>query len=149
MRNNSIGRPLRFGLRSRVTRFASILSLAGALALAPQAAGANEDGEEATGAGLGVGAMACTLVYGPAKLVYALLGTTTSGLAYLFTGGDWEVAKPIYTSSFYGDYIVTPEHLTGERSLEFVGRADAVDGGVAAGGDGIPMAPEEPLEDQL
>ena len=129
--------------RSRVGGFV----LAAALALAPHPAAA-DDGEQAKGAGMGLAAMGCTLLYGPAKLVYALLGTTTAGLAYAFTGGDWEVAKPIYTSSFYGDYIVTPEHLTGERSLDFVGREEAPDRGVAAGGDGIPV-PEEPAEEHF
>lgn len=142
---SSIGRSLRFRSPARISSFV----LAAALALAPLSAAANEDGEQAKGAGLSLAAMGCTILYGPAKLVYAMLGTTTSGLAYLFTGGDWDVAKPIYASSFYGDYIVTPEHLTGERSLEFVGRSAPVEQGVAAGGDGIPAVPDEPVEDQL
>lgn len=147
MRKQHLAGPARprfsLGVRSRRT---AALALAAALLAAPGAARAG-DAEQSKGAGLGIGAMACTLVYGPAKLVYATLGSITSGLAWAFTGGDWEVGHPIFASAFYGDYIVTPEHLTGERSLEFVGRHDAVENDVAAGGEGIPDP--QPIDEQF
>jgi hypothetical protein len=37
------------------------------------------------------------------------------------TGGDTETAKAIWTSSMTGDYVVQPQHLTGEKALRFVG----------------------------
>ncbi|UCE86222.1 MAG: hypothetical protein JSU66_00295 [Deltaproteobacteria bacterium] len=71
---------------------------------------------------LGTGSALCSLVYGPLKIGYALVGTTISGLAWVFTGGSTDVAAPILYASVRGDYVVTPEHLTLERPLEFVGR---------------------------
>ena len=73
-------------------------------------------------AGLGAGSAVCSLVYGPFKIAYATVGTILSGAAWLFTGGNGETAGRIYHSSLRGDYVVTPEHLTGKRNLEVVGR---------------------------
>lgn len=36
-------------------------------------------------------------------------------------GGNLEVAKSIWIPSMTGHYIVLPEHLTGEKRLDFVG----------------------------
>ena len=49
--------------------------------------------------GLGVGAAVCSLVYGPVKVIYATLGTVTSGMAWLFTGGRTDIAREIITAS--------------------------------------------------
>jgi hypothetical protein len=32
------------------------------------------------------------------------------------------VSRPIFTAALRGDYVVTPQHLTGQRKLEFRGR---------------------------
>jgi len=83
--------------------------------------------EEASGGkytGLQLGALGCTMLYGPAKLVYAGVGSLISGFSWALTGGNTEVARSIFVASAFGDYIVTPEHLKGERPLEFVGRED-------------------------
>jgi hypothetical protein len=69
--------------------------------------------------------MFTTLLYGPAKVCYAVVGSVVSGLAWAFTAGNSEVAWPIFVNAAYGDYVVTPDHLRGERPLEFVGRDDA------------------------
>jgi hypothetical protein len=127
----------------RQTNFVIGIALAAVLALAPSPARA-DDAEAATGAGLGAAAMLCTLVYGPAKLIYATLGGITSGFAYALTGGSTEVAYPIFASSVYGDYIVKPANLSGDEPLEFVGR-EAGEPDVASGGEGIP----EPVEEQF
>ena len=71
---------------------------------------------------LGTGSALCSIVYGPLKIGYAVVGTAISGLAWVFTGGSTDVAAPIFYASVRGDYVVTPEHLTLERPLEFVGR---------------------------
>ena len=97
------------------------LALAATLALAPSLARAEEDSLAYEGA-VGVGAAICTLVYSPLKVAYAAGGLVVSGLAWLWTMGDAGVAGPIYTSAIGGDYVVTPAHLEGERSLEFVGQ---------------------------
>jgi len=74
-------------------------------------------------AALGMGSALADLVYGPVKTVYALGGATVAGFAWLFSGGDIEVVRPIVDASVRGDYLITPSHLTGERPLEFIGRS--------------------------
>lgn len=82
-----------------------------------------EDSRElATDAGVGAAAGLSSLVYAPAKIVYAIGGGVVAGLAYVVSGGDADVAKPILDASVKGDYVVTPEHIQGKRPLEFVGR---------------------------
>jgi hypothetical protein len=54
-------------------------------------------------------------------VVYAVLGSATGGLAYLLTGGDGHTARNITQKAVRGDYVVTPEHLTAEQPLVFVG----------------------------
>ena len=50
------------------------------------------------------------------------MGLVVGGLAWCFSGGDNNVAKVVLTPSVLGDYVVTPSHLTGEKTLEFFGR---------------------------
>ncbi len=73
-------------------------------------------------AGLGIGAVLCSLIYGPTKLVYAGLGTVVAGGAWALSAGDPAVASPILNAAVRGDYVITPAHLEGRKSLEFVGR---------------------------
>ena len=77
--------------------------------------------------GLGVGSVLATLVYGPVKVVYATLGSITGGLAYLLTGGRLDVPREIIQPAIRGDYVVTPEHLTFNQPLLFVGKERALD----------------------
>jgi hypothetical protein len=84
--------------------------------------------------GLGVGAVLCTLVYGPVKVVYATLGSLTGGFAWLLTGGRTDVPREIIQPAIRGDYVVTPEHLTFNQPLLFVGKEHALDKN--SGGDG-------------
>jgi hypothetical protein len=77
--------------------------------------------------GLGVGSAICSLVYGPVKVIYATLGTVTSGFAWLFTGGRTDIAREIITASVRGDYVVTPENLTFNEPLVFTGRQGSLD----------------------
>ncbi len=90
----------------------------------PGFAQANDEnlGEEG---GWGALAAVSTLVYGPVKVCYATLGLVIGGMAWGLTGGDGEVMKTVITSSVRGDYVVTPDHLRGTRSLEFLGRDPA------------------------
>lgn len=76
------------------------------------------------GLGLQVASWAFTVPYGAAKIGYALAGVITGGLAYLFSGANVPAAQAVWTSSIYGDYLVRPEHLTGDRSLHFLGRSE-------------------------
>ena len=79
-------------------------------------------GSPAVDGGLGLGAVLCTVVYAPVKLVYALSGSMVGALAWAFTGGDGDAARGVMAPAVYGDYVVTPDHLRNPRSLEFFGR---------------------------
>jgi hypothetical protein len=67
------------------------------------------------------------LLYFPAKLVFALSGSIVGGLAYVFSGGNEQAAKSIWFTSLYGTYIVTPDHLQGNKPIRFLGVADSQD----------------------
>ena len=75
----------------------------------------------ASDAGMEAAAALATLVYFPTKLVFALGGGIVGGLTYAFTGGDEEAANRVWQSSMEGNYIITPENLTGEQPIHFVG----------------------------
>ena len=72
-------------------------------------------------AGLQAACWALTIPYGAVKMAYAIGGGIVGGLAWAMTGGDMEVAKSVWIPSMTGDYIVQPQHLTGEKHLYFVG----------------------------
>jgi hypothetical protein len=92
-------------------------------------------------AGIGVAAVLVSLVYTPAKLLYAVGGGAVAGMAYLASAGDQDVTEPILTPSLRGDYVVTPEHLRGEKPLEFFGRApEPTDPPAVSSGDGLDSA---------
>jgi hypothetical protein len=91
------------------------------LGLHPGPAGAQQ---ESTGAAAGWGALSAltSLVYSPVKVVYAVGGLVVGGFAWVFSAGDNDVVRTVTTPAVRGDYVVTPEHLRGERPLEFIGR---------------------------
>ncbi len=68
-----------------------------------------------------IGSGALSVLYTPAKLAYAGLGGIFGGLAYLVTGGDQQVTDTIWKATLEGDYYVTPEHLNGDDSIQFMG----------------------------
>jgi hypothetical protein len=70
---------------------------------------------------VGVGSALCTIVYSPLKVAYAASGLVVTGLAYLWSFGDTDVAGPLFRATVGGDYVVTPSHLEGRRSLHFTG----------------------------
>jgi hypothetical protein len=76
------------------------------------------------GAGYGVGALFCNVLYIPAKLVYALFGGIIGGGTYLVTAGNSQAANTVWRSSLGGDYVVTPQMLAGEQPLNFSGPTD-------------------------
>lgn len=105
------------------THRAAMLVLTGVLALAPAASA--EEQSQMGEMGWGLGSAVSSLIYAPVKSIYALSGTLIGGLAWLFSGGDMDVTGPIWTASLRGDYVVTPQHLQGKRTLEFIGRDPA------------------------
>jgi hypothetical protein len=72
-------------------------------------------------AALGIGSALLTVVYFPAKLVYAALGGIVGGFTYGLTGGDLETAQEVWEPSFYGTYVITPDHLKGNEPVRFFG----------------------------
>jgi hypothetical protein len=68
-----------------------------------------------------------TLLYLPLKAVFAIGGGIVGGLAYLFSGGSEQAAKSIWDTSLYGTYIITPDHLEGNRPIRFLGVAESND----------------------
>ena len=71
--------------------------------------------------GMEVASGLATVVYFPAKAVFALGGGLVGGLTYAFTGGNEEATNKVWDASMKGDYMVTPENLTGEEPIRFVG----------------------------
>ncbi len=77
--------------------------------------------EATTDAGMEAAAALSTIVYFPVKLAFALGGGIVGGLTYAFTGGDEEAANRVWRASMEGTYNITPENLTGEKPVHFVG----------------------------
>ncbi|MCA9499217.1 MAG: hypothetical protein MRJ67_14195 [Nitrospirales bacterium] len=72
-------------------------------------------------AGLGIGSALLTVVYFPCKLAYAILGGIVGTFTYGLTGGDLDTAKAVWEPSFYGTYVITPDHLKGNEPVRFIG----------------------------
>lgn len=70
-------------------------------------------------AGLGLSAGLATVLYVPAKAIYATLGVATGGIAYCLTGGDIEVANEIWNASINGTWVLTPPMLDGAEKIHF------------------------------
>jgi hypothetical protein len=68
-----------------------------------------------------------TILYLPFKAAFAIGGGIVGGLAYAFSGGNEQAAKSIWNTSLYGTYVITPEHLRGDRPVRFLGVADQAD----------------------
>jgi hypothetical protein len=123
------------------------LTLGAALVAAPSVGFAAEKaGEVSKESGLGAAAAVSSLVYAPVKLVYAIGGLVVGSLAWAFTAGDSEVAGQVFTRSLLGNYVITPQILTGEEELVFIGR-DPDDGPVAAETVAAAEAPTPAYED--
>src|SRR5271156_5574712 len=73
------------------------------------------------GAGYGVGALLCNVLYIPAKLTYAVVGGVVGGGTYLVTAGNTQAANTVWRSSLGGDYVVTPQMLAGQQPINFSG----------------------------
>ena len=85
------------------------------------ATAADTSGNTPEGVALQATSWLLTVPYGAAKMAYALGGGILGSLAWVATGGRMETAVAIWNPSIKGDYIVQPQHLTGEKSLHFMG----------------------------
>jgi hypothetical protein len=68
-----------------------------------------------------VGAGLASVLYFPAKLVFAAGGAVASGVTYVATLGRHEPADRIWNAAVEGDYVVTPSMIEGRRHVDFVG----------------------------
>jgi hypothetical protein len=93
---------------------------------APSSSESTEGGTPAS-AGMLAAAGLTTLLYFPLKAVFAISGGIVGGLTYVFTAGDEQAAKRVWNTSLYGTYIITPDHLQGNRPIRFLGVADSND----------------------
>jgi len=111
--------------KTRVARWVVAAAVAGMLA-APTA-GLAEDTERAKqDAGIGLAAAMANIFYIPAKITYAALGGLTGGLTYALTLGNTEAAEKVWVASGGGDYVLSTEHVSGQRKVHFTGQhADA------------------------
>ncbi len=96
------------------------LSLLIAPGISTQSAWADA-GENATEVGLGVASFVATLPYGAVKIAYASLGAIIGGFTYLLTAGDLESANVVWEKSLLGTYVLTPDHLKGDKQVYFLG----------------------------
>jgi hypothetical protein len=87
----------------------------------------SSEGGNASSAGMLAAAGLSTLLYFPLKAVFAISGGIVGGLTYVFTAGDEQAAKKVWNTTLYGTYIITPDHLQGNRPIRFLGVADTND----------------------
>jgi len=73
------------------------------------------------GIGLQAASVLTSILYLPFKSVLALGGGLAGGIAYAFSAGDMEVAEAVWGPSVYGTYLITPDHLTGRKPVQFFG----------------------------
>ena len=112
------------------TKAAAVVFLVSAMAvvlLAPRWTWADDatfGGEGSDDTGIQVAAWALTVPYIIGKCALALGGAVVGGLGYLFSGGNADTAKAIWTTSIYGTYIIRPAHLRGEEPVHFLGHGD-------------------------
>lgn len=70
---------------------------------------------------LNVTSWVITVPYGATKVAYAGLGTVVGALGYILTLGSDEPAYSVWRASLLGTYVLTPDHLTGDEPIRFVG----------------------------
>ena len=73
-------------------------------------------------AGWGSAAAISTLIYGPVKMAYSVMGVVFGGFAWALSGGDADVMTAVVSPAVRGEYVITPSHLRGEIPIEFIGR---------------------------
>ena len=77
-----------------------------------------------SGAALQAASWLATVPYGAVKVGFAIAGGVVGGLAYAFSGGNLESAKSVWRTAMYGTYVLTPDHLKGQKPIRFLGVPD-------------------------
>jgi len=93
----------------------------GSAGAGPQVAQPEQGGVNWKGVGIGAGTVASNVVYIPLKLTYGILGGIAGGAGYALTGGNKQVAETVWRSSLGGDYVLTPDMITGQQRIHFSG----------------------------
>lgn len=104
----------------------------------------DEGGVNWAGAGYGAAALFGNVLYIPAKLVYAILGGFGGGAAWLLTAGNTQTADTIWRSSLGGDYVLTPQMISGDQPINFSGPTETV-GTPAVGSNNSTVQPMTPI----
>jgi hypothetical protein len=81
----------------------------------------NARGNAPTNFGYGAASAILTIPYGLAKVLYAAFGSVVGGAALIFSAGDTKAARAVWNASLQGTYVLTPEHLRGEKEIHFIG----------------------------
>ena len=105
--------------RRRLARMAPVV--AGILLAAAPAPAESRLVHIAREAGLGLGAAACTALYAPLKTFIGGSGIIVAASAWALTGGQRDPAMTIAERTLGGDWIVTQQHLRGERDFDVLG----------------------------
>ena len=100
---------------------AAALALGLLLGSVPAAAESRLEGV-ADQAFLGLAATTCTVVYAPVKVFIAGSGFLVGSTAWIVTAGRREPAFSIWERTVGGDWVITPEHLSGDRDFTVLGR---------------------------
>lgn len=74
---------------------------------------------------MGASCLVVGVPYTAFKLAFAGLGAIFGTFTYALSGGNSEAAQKVWDTSLRGTYIITPEHLKGQKRVEFVGRTSA------------------------
>src|SRR5215470_17794630 len=104
-----------------------------------------ENGVNWPGAGYGAVALFGNLLYFPAKLVYAILGTIVGGGTYLVTAGNAQAASTVFRSALGGDYVLTPQMVAGQQPINFSGPTQTPPAPTATTADGSGSGTVQPI----
>jgi hypothetical protein len=107
-----------------------------------QTSSVDEQQGTASGAGMGAASALSTILYFPFKGAFAIGGGIVGGLAYVFSGGSEQTAMNIWVPSVYGTYVITPDHLTGDSPVRFLGVAQESEYAVAETAPMSDISPE-------
>jgi hypothetical protein len=123
-----------------------IAMLAFSLLIMVPAGWAKEESQDtASEAGLGAASVLVSIPYGAVKIAYAILGGITGGFTYVLTGGNLKAAEAVWDTALRGTYIITPDHLRGNKPIRFLGTPP--DKAEAQSGQDAPAADQAPAPD--
>ena len=91
-------------------------------------------------AGWGALAVLANVGYMPAKMIYALTGGLTGGIAYVCTAGNYDTARNIWEMSLGGTWALSPAMIRGDEGIYFAGGPNA---STAASASSTSLAPAE------